>query len=86
MQLRNYRLTVVGCALSWLLVGLHLPTLHEVLDQYTYYGVICTMNEQLPRESNRVTLASETDANGLPVAQLEIREPGTRASEEAKAP
>ena len=32
MQLRNYRVTVVGCALSWLLVGLHLPTLHEVLD------------------------------------------------------
>lgn len=32
MQLRNYRLTVIGCALSWLLAGLHLPTLHEVLD------------------------------------------------------
>jgi hypothetical protein len=32
MSMRSYRLTVVGCALAWLLVGLHLPTVHEVLD------------------------------------------------------
>jgi len=30
MPTRYYRLTVVGCALSWFLVGLHLPTLHEL--------------------------------------------------------
>ena len=30
MPTRSYRLTVVGCALAWFLVGLHLPTLHEL--------------------------------------------------------
>jgi hypothetical protein len=30
MSTRYYRLTVIGCALSWFLVGLHLPTLHEM--------------------------------------------------------
>ena len=32
MTTRIYRLTVVGCALSWLLIGLHLPILHEMID------------------------------------------------------
>ena len=27
-----YRLTVLGSALAWLLLGLHLPTLHELTD------------------------------------------------------
>lgn len=27
----SYRLTVVGCALSWLLVGFHLPALHQMM-------------------------------------------------------
>ena len=27
-----YRLTVFGNALVWLLVGLHLPTVHELMD------------------------------------------------------
>ncbi|MDF1505928.1 hypothetical protein [Roseisolibacter sp. H3M3-2] len=30
--MRHYRRTVVGCALLWFLVGLHAPTLHELLD------------------------------------------------------
>ena len=30
MSTRQYRLTVMGSALSWLLLGLHLPTLHEL--------------------------------------------------------
>lgn len=30
MRTANYRLLVVGCALSWLLVGLHAPALHQV--------------------------------------------------------
>jgi len=34
MPTRYYRLTVVGCALSWFLVGLHLPALHEM----THHG------------------------------------------------
>ena len=28
----SYRLTVLGNAVVWLLVGLHLPTLHELTD------------------------------------------------------
>ena len=32
MSTGSYRLTVVGCALLWLLVGLHVPLLHQVLD------------------------------------------------------
>jgi len=28
----SYRLTVLGSALAWLLVGLHLPTVHELAD------------------------------------------------------
>ena len=32
MTTRSYRLTVVGCALAWLLLGLHLPTPHELMD------------------------------------------------------
>ena len=31
---RYYRLTVLGCALSWFLVGLHLPALHQT----THHG------------------------------------------------
>lgn len=30
MRTRAYRLTVIGCALSWFLVGLHVPALHEM--------------------------------------------------------
>lgn len=32
MRARTYQLTVLGNALVWLLVGLHLPTLHELTD------------------------------------------------------
>jgi hypothetical protein len=28
MRTRSYQLTVIGCALSWFMFGLHLPTLH----------------------------------------------------------
>ena len=28
----SYRLMVIGGALAWLLLGLHLPTVHEVAD------------------------------------------------------
>jgi hypothetical protein len=30
MRTRNYRLTVVGCVLSWFLLGLHFPVVHEI--------------------------------------------------------
>ena len=29
---RFYRTTVVGCAIVWLLLGMHLPSMHEVLE------------------------------------------------------
>lgn len=32
MRPSSYRLTVLGNAVTWLLVGLHLPTLHELTD------------------------------------------------------
>jgi hypothetical protein len=34
MSTSYYRLTVVACALSWFLVGLHLPALHRM----THHG------------------------------------------------
>lgn len=33
-MLARYRLTVVACVLSWFLVGLHFPLLHEI----THHG------------------------------------------------
>jgi hypothetical protein len=32
MPTRYYRLTVLGCALSWFMVGLHFPVLHDVAE------------------------------------------------------
>jgi hypothetical protein len=34
MSSRHYRLTVIGCALAWFLLGAHLPVLHQV----THHG------------------------------------------------
>ena len=34
MSSRAYQLTVIGCALSWFLVGLHMPALHGI----THHG------------------------------------------------
>jgi hypothetical protein len=34
MSTSRYRLTVVACALSWFMVGLHLPALHQM----THHG------------------------------------------------
>ena len=41
-MLTRYRLTVVGCALAWFLVGLHLPGLHRMThhDMATHWGVV----------------------------------------------
>lgn len=33
MPTRYYRLTVIGCALSWFMVGLHLPALHAMTHE-----------------------------------------------------
>jgi hypothetical protein len=34
MRTHYYRLTVIGCALAWFLLGAHLPILHEI----THHG------------------------------------------------
>lgn len=44
--------------------------LFEVMDEYTHWAVLATMNEMLPRADNRVTLADEKDENGIPVARV----------------
>ena len=44
--------------------------MHDVMDSYTHWGVICSMCEQLPREENMVTLADEVDQHGIPVARV----------------
>jgi hypothetical protein len=31
MHTATHRLTVVGCALSWLMVGMHLPKPHQIM-------------------------------------------------------
>ena len=31
MSTRTYRLAIVGCALSWFLLGMHVPLLHQVV-------------------------------------------------------
>ena len=39
---RSYRLTVIGCALAWFLVGLHIPSLHGMTHegQSPHWGVV----------------------------------------------
>ena len=32
MRAGYYRLTVIGCALAWFMVGLHVPIFHEITD------------------------------------------------------
>ena len=32
MRASYYRLTVIGCALAWFMVGVHFPMFHEITD------------------------------------------------------
>jgi choline dehydrogenase-like flavoprotein len=48
------------------------PRLHEVMDQYTHWGVLAAMVEQVPQEHNLVKLANQTDQHGIPVAHVEM--------------
>jgi choline dehydrogenase-like flavoprotein len=41
------------------------------MRDYNHWYVIGTLNELLPLPENRVTLADETDANGMPVARMD---------------
>jgi choline dehydrogenase-like flavoprotein len=44
--------------------------LREYMRDYNHWTVLGILAEFLPQPENRVTLADETDANGIPVAQL----------------
>jgi choline dehydrogenase-like flavoprotein len=44
--------------------------LMDVLDEYANWGLLATLGEVLPNPENRVTLADETDDNGVPVARV----------------
>jgi choline dehydrogenase-like flavoprotein len=44
--------------------------LMAVLDDYAHWGLLASLAEVLPDPNNRVTLADETDANGVPVARV----------------
>lgn len=44
--------------------------LMTVLDDYAHWGLLAALGEVLPNPDNRVTLADETDANGIPVARV----------------
>jgi choline dehydrogenase-like flavoprotein len=46
--------------------------LHEVMDQYTHWGVLASMVEQPPCEDNSVTLADQKDQHGIPVAHVKM--------------
>jgi choline dehydrogenase-like flavoprotein len=44
--------------------------LMEVLDEYAHWGQLSSLGEVLPSPENRVTLADERDAHGVPVAHI----------------
>lgn len=44
--------------------------LMDVLDEFAHWGMLATLGEVLPNPDNRVTLADEVDANGVPVARV----------------
>lgn len=44
--------------------------LMAVLDGYAHWGLVAGLGEVLPSGDNRVTLADERDANGVPVARV----------------
>ena len=44
--------------------------LMDVLDEYCRWGLLGSLGEVLPNPDNRVTIAEETDDNGVPVAKV----------------
>src|SRR5665213_175822 len=44
--------------------------MRQVMMDYNHWGAIALLSEILPWEDNRVTLASEKDRNGIPVAKV----------------
>ncbi len=45
--------------------------LREYMRDYNHWYTLGCLSELLPRAENRVTLAEETDANGMPVARMD---------------
>lgn len=39
MSTRSYRLVVLGCMLSWFLLGMHAPIVHQITEHGRYPGV-----------------------------------------------
>lgn len=46
------------------------PALTEVVDKYLNTAGMWIVGEDMPQQSNRITLSGETDAHGLPVANV----------------
>jgi choline dehydrogenase-like flavoprotein len=46
------------------------PALREYMSDYVHWSTLGALCEFLPRPDNRVTLAQETDRNGMPVARF----------------
>ncbi len=61
----------IGWAEHVLAAGHWGRALREYLRDYNHWSTIGVLNELLPRPDNRVTLASETDRYGLPVARMD---------------
>ncbi len=47
------------------------PALREYMRDYNHWFTLGVLSELLPRAENRVTLAEEKDAHGLPVARMD---------------
>jgi hypothetical protein len=68
MSTSRYRLTVVACALSWFMVGLHLPALHRM----THHG-------ETPHWSV-LAIVSFLAASAFAALWLLLRSPARRAA------
>ncbi|MGI8580449.1 MAG: GMC family oxidoreductase [Solirubrobacteraceae bacterium] len=47
------------------------PELREYMRDYNHWSVLGVLNELLPQPENRITLAGEHDAHGMPVARMD---------------
>jgi choline dehydrogenase-like flavoprotein len=61
----------IGWAEHVLAEGRWGPELREYVRDYNHWYSLGVLSELLPRAENRVTLAEEKDANGMPVARLD---------------
>jgi choline dehydrogenase-like flavoprotein len=74
--LRGFSLQTVGpLPIAWaehvLADGHWGQALREYMRDYNHWYTLGALSELLPRDENRVTLAEETDADGVPVARMD---------------